>query len=337
MMTLKNFPRQPLGFFPTPLVELARLSHILGGPKIFMKRDDLTGLALGGNKTRKLEYILGDALAKGCDSIITAGASQSNHCRQTAAAAAQLGLECHLLLGGAQPDRLSGNLLLDNLFGCHIHWTGEHRKGEDIPELYEQLKAGGKQPCVVPYGGSNELGALAFANASEEIVAQRKEQPLTHIVFASSSGGTQAGLMLGKKMLEQPYDVVGIGIDKDETGDLPFDQHVLALANRTSRWIGLKHEFSEQELVLNQDYAGAGYGVIGELEKEAILLTARTEGILLDPVYTGRAMGGLIHMIRSARIDRDARVLFWHTGGTPALFADSGWLNLSQNDNKELS
>ncbi|RKZ71223.1 MAG: D-cysteine desulfhydrase family protein [Gammaproteobacteria bacterium] len=320
-MNLQNFPKISLGFFPTPLVELSRLSKALEGPTIFMKRDDQTGLALGGNKTRKLEYILGDAIAQGCDSIITAGASQSNHCRQTAAAAAKLGLECHLVLGGEQPDKPSGNLLLDNLFGCHIHWAGEHRKGEDIPEIYEQLKATNKRPYIVPYGGSNELGALAFIEASRELDEQSKDQSFTHVVFASSSGGTQAGLMLGKKMFGKSYNLVGINIDKDETAKIPFDQNILSLVNRTASLVGLSPDFSEQELILNSNYVGEGYGVIGELENEAISLTARTEGVLLDPVYTGRAMGGLIHMIRSGEIDKNDRVLFWHTGGTPALFA----------------
>lgn len=334
-MNLHNFPKQSLGFFPTPLMELSRLSKVLGGPTIFMKRDDQTGLALGGNKTRKLEYILGDAIAKRCDSVITAGAEQSNHCRQTAAAAARLGLECHLVLGGKKPDILCGNLLLDNIFGCHIHWSKEHRKGEDIPAIYEQLHASGKKPHIVPYGGSNELGALAFLDASIELDAQSKDQSFTHIIFASSSGGTQAGLMLGRRILDKPYVVVGIKIDKSETDQAPFNQHILTLANSAARLVGLNHEFSEQELVLNSDYVGEGYGVIGDLENDAILLTARTEGILLDPVYTGRAMGGLIQMIRSGEIGKNDRILFWHTGGTPALFACSDWLNLAEKSSHE--
>jgi len=292
MIRLGKFPKKPLGFFPTPLVQLTRLSRALGGPAIFMKRDDHTGLALGGNKTRKLEYLLGDALAKGSDVIITAGAAQSNHCRQTAAAAARFGLECHLVLGGEQPGQPDGNLLLNNLFGCHIHWAGEHRKGEDIPELEQQLLALGKQPYVVPYGGSNELGALAFAEASIELDGQHQGQPFTHIVFASSSGGTQAGLMLGRKLLDKSYRVVGNDIDKGETGQTPFARQVLSLANRTARLVGLYHQFTESELILNDRYVGEGYGLVGELENEAISITARTEGILLDPVYSGRAMGG---------------------------------------------
>lgn len=328
-MNLPHFPKASLGFFPTPLVELTRLSKALGGPRIFMKRDDQTGLALGGNKTRKLEYLLGDALARGCDAVITAGALQSNHCRQTAAAAAKLGLECHLVLGGAAPARPSGNLLLDKIFGCRIHWAGEHRKGEDIPELYAQLRASGKTPYTVPYGGSNELGALAFVEASKELAEQSKDTSLTHVVFASSSGGTQAGLMLGKKMLAQTYKVVGINIDKDESEKISLDQQILSLANRTARLVGLNHEFSGQELILNANYSGGGYGVIGDLENEAITITARTEGILLDPVYTGRAMGGLIHMVRSGELGTHDSILFWHTGGTPALFADPNGLDLA--------
>lgn len=329
-MNYDHIARESLGFFPTPLVELSRLSKKLDGPTIFMKRDDNTGLALGGNKTRKLEFIIGDALAKGADTIITAGAAQSNHCRQTAAAAASLELECHLVLGGKEPEQASGNLLLDKIFGCHIHWAGANRKGEDIPSIVEQLISQGKKPYVVPYGGSNELGALAFVEAFKELESQRDSMDLsfTHIFFASSSGGTQAGLMLGNKIFNSPYQIVGINIDKGETDKVPFDQYTLALANRTAELIGANYEFSESDLILNADYVGEGYGVVGALENEAIALTAQTEGILLDPVYTGRAMGGLIDMIRTGQIKKTDRVLFWHTGGAPALFAYSNDLNL---------
>ncbi|NRA72164.1 MAG: D-cysteine desulfhydrase family protein [Gammaproteobacteria bacterium] len=324
-MGYENIPREALGFFPTPLVELTNLSKKIDGPKIFMKRDDNTGLALGGNKTRKLEYILGDALAQGADTIVTAGAAQSNHCRQTAAAAAKLGLECHLVLGGQEPQHFDGNLLLDKIFGCQIHWAGNNRKGEDIPQIVEQLKKAGKKPYVVPYGGSNELGAIAFIEALKELELQLKEikTSITYIIFASSSGGTHAGLMLGKRLLKSSYQIVGINIDKDETDKVPFDQYIVSLANKTAKLIGADQQFSDQDLILNSDYVGAGYGVIGELENEAISLTAQTEGILLDPVYTGRAMGGLINMIRTGEIKKTDSVLFWHTGGAPALFAYS--------------
>lgn len=331
-MNLQRFAKASLGFFPTPVVELPRLSHVLGGPSIFMKRDDQTGLALGGNKTRKLEYLLGDALKKGCDAIITAGAAQSNHCRQTAAAAAKLGIECHLVLGGESPDELQGNLLLDLIFGGQIHWTKEHRKGEGVPQIYAQMKAACRHPYIVPYGGSNELGAIAFAAAASELHQQCGERPFTHIVFASSSGGTQAGLMLGKQIFGQSYQLIGIKIDKEDADHDTLEHKVLSLANRTAALVNSSHEFSERELILNSSYLGAGYGVIGELEREAILLTARTEGILLDPVYTGRAMGGMIDMIRTGELGRQDKVLFWHTGGAPALFAYAEKLGISQND-----
>ncbi|MGM8898455.1 MULTISPECIES: D-cysteine desulfhydrase family protein [unclassified Psychrobacter] len=331
-MEYNHIPRQSLGFFPTPLIELKRLSKKLDGPKIFMKRDDNTGLALGGNKTRKLEFIIGDALAKGTDTIITAGAAQSNHCRQTAAAAASLGLECHLVLGGEEPEQVSGNLLLDKIFGCHIHWAGANRKGEDIPQIVEQLTKADKNVYVVPYGGSSELGALAFVEAFKELELQRESinETFTHIVFASSSGGTQAGLMLGNKIFNLPYQIVGINIDKGETDKVPFDQYTVALANSTAKLINADYKFSESDLMLNSDYVGEGYGVVGKLENEAIEMMAQTEGILLDPVYTGRAMGGLIDMIRTGQIKKTDRVLFWHTGGAPALFAYSSDLDVTQ-------
>lgn len=318
-----TLPKASLGYFPTPLIELTRLSKTLGGPNIYMKRDDNTGLALGGNKTRKLEYIMGDALAKGADTVITAGAIQSNHCRQTAGAAASLGLECHLVLGGEEPEQPQGNLLLDKVYGCHIHWAGENRKGEDIPALVAQLKAEGKKPYVIPYGGSNELGAIAFIEAYKELNAQREalKVDFSHIIFASSSGATHAGLMLGNKILQTYSQIIGINIDKGEMDKVPFDEHIVSLANSTAQLIAADYQFTADDLILNSDYVGDGYGVIGELEKEAIALTAQNEGILLDPVYTGRAMGGLIDMIRTEQIKATDNVLFWHTGGAPALFA----------------
>jgi D-cysteine desulfhydrase len=318
-----TLPKASLGYFPTPLIELTRLSKTLGGPNIYMKRDDNTGLALGGNKTRKLEYIMGDALAKGADTVITAGAIQSNHCRQTAGAAASLGLECHLVLGGEEPEQPQGNLLLDKVYGCHIHWAGENRKGEDIPALVAQLKAEGKKPYVIPYGGSNELGAIAFIEAYKELNAQREalKVDFSYIIFASSSGATHAGLMLGNKILQTHSQIVGINIDKGEMDKVPFDEHIVSLANSTAQLIAADYQFTADDLILNSDYVGDGYGVIGELEKEAIALTAQNEGILLDPVYTGRAMGGLLDMIRTRQLKPTDSVLFWHTGGAPALFA----------------
>ena len=320
-MTIHKPNKVDLGFFPTPLVKLENLTRALDGPEILMKRDDLTGLALGGNKTRKLEFILRDALDQGCDTIISAGAAQSNHCRQTAAAAAQLQLECHLILGGYAPDEINGNLLLDDLLGAHIHWAGDKRKGEDIPALAKSLESEGKKPYVVPYGGSNELGAYGFANALVELESQTDTSAISHIVFASSSGGTHAGLMVGKALVNRDYHLIGINIDKDESANMTFEQVIVNLANSTSRLINANSEFTLDQLILNDHYLGDGYGEVGELEKEAITLLAQQEGILTDPVYTGRAMGGMIDMIRTGQLDKDDKVLFWHTGGAPAIFA----------------
>lgn len=322
-MNTSGLPKQSLGFFPTPVEKLANLGRILGGPTIYIKRDDNSGLALGGNKTRKLEYILGDAVAQGADTIITAGAIQSNHCRQTAAAAARLGLQCHLLLGGEEPRSPQGNLLLDKLLGCKIHWAGENRKGEDIPELYNKLVSAGYRPYVVPYGGSNEQGAYAYVEGIKELHLQLEQLrvSISDIIFASSSGGTQAGLMVGNKVLNANYTLHGINIDKDETGDIPFAEHIIRLANSTAKLAGCDYRFTSQDLLLNADYLGEGYGVVGELEKQAISMAARYEGILVDPVYTGRALGALIDMVKSGRFSAEDNILFWHTGGSPALFA----------------
>jgi len=315
-------PRRSLGFFPTPLVKLDRLTQKLSGPRIFMKRDDLTGLALGGNKVRKLEFLVGEALAQGCDTLVTGGAAQSNHCRQTAAAAAACGLACHLALGGEPPSVAEGNLLLDQFLGAVIHWTGELRKGERIPEIAQSLRSAGRKPYVVPYGGSNTTGAVGFVEAVRELTDQlaRSGESITDIVFASSSGGTQAGLTVGKSLFGLDCELIGIGIDKGASGEVPFEEHVVRLANATAERLDVPQRFSASDFTIRNDYLGRGYGVVGELERRAIRLVARTEGILLDPVYTGRAMGGLIDMIERRELSSEHSVLFWHTGGIPALF-----------------
>ena len=322
-MKYRGLPVQSLGFFPTPIMELNRLSAYLGGPRILMKRDDHTGLAFGGNKTRKLEFLAAEALEQGCDLLITGGAEQSNHCRQTAAAAAVCGLSCHLVLGGEAPSASNGNLLLNRLLGAVLHWTGEFRKGEKIPEIAETLRRAGHKPCIVPYGGSNSTGATGYARAVEEISVQLEEmgERISHVVFASSSGGTQAGLAVGKALCGQTFDLVGIRIDKGEAGELPYDQHLAGLAGETAQKLGMNRNFSPSEFIIREDFNGAGYGVVGDGERRAIKLVAGQEGVLLDPVYTGRAMAGLIHMIEQGEFKKDDVVLFWHTGGAPALFS----------------
>ncbi len=328
-INLQHLPRQALGFLPTPLVELKNLSRYLDGPRIWIKRDDQTGLAFGGNKTRKLEFLVGDALAHGADTLVTGGAAQSNHCRQTAAAAAACGLECHLALGGTAPAMLNGNLLLDQLLGAHIHWCGEQRKGETIPQIVMQLKTEGKTPYVVPYGGSSKIGALGYVDAVRELELQLRTtgQKISHMVFATSSGGTQAGLIVGKKISGFSAKVIGILIEKESAGEQLLADSFCALANDVAAHLGKAADFSAADILLNADYVGGGYGVVGELEREAITLLATQEGILLDPVYTARAMGGLIDLIRRGKFAKSDSVLFWHTGGGPALFAYADKLN----------
>jgi D-cysteine desulfhydrase len=318
-MNWQHQPRQSLGFFPTPVHSLSNLSAHLAGPKIYIKRDDLSGLALGGNKVRKLEYLLGDALQQKADCIITAGAAQSNHCRQTAAAAAKLNLPCYLLLGGSAPELAQGNVLLDKLFGASIIWAGQQRKGEGIDELAQQLKQKGMQPYVVPYGGSDAIGCLGFTAALHEL--QQQIEGLDEIVFASSSGATHAGLMLAKAELGLELSLRGINIDKANHKQQTFNQTIADLANRAAKQFALDKYFAADEVCLDDNYLGEGYGIIGDAEREAIMLLAETEGILLDPVYTAKAMAGLIARVRQGAYRSDQNLLFWHTGGTPALFA----------------
>lgn len=329
-MSLADFPKKSLGFFPTPLVELKALTKHLSGASIFMKRDDQTGLAMGGNKTRKLEYFFGDALSKGCDVVITGGAQQSNHCRQTAAAAAHCGMECHLVLGGEKPREFSGNLLMDALFGATLHFSGDLRKGEKIPEIFKQLIEQGKRPYVIPYGGSNVMGAMGFVDAVEELQLQMKTHNLQfkEIVFASSSGGTQAGLMVGKDLFKMDSVILGIGIDKNDIEGTSLENYILKLANETALTLNLELGFTKNDVQLNNHYLGEGYGIVGEADKEAIDLLARLEGILLDPVYTAKAMAGLIDLIRQQQFTKADKVLFWHTGGCPALFHYSNQISM---------
>jgi L-cysteate sulfo-lyase len=326
-MTLtQHLPRFPLAQAPTPLVPLTRLSAALGGAvNLWIKRDDQTGLALGGNKTRKLEFLVADALAQGADTLVTTGAAQSNHCRQTAAAAVQAGLACHLVLGGTPPAQASGNLLLDQLFDAQLHWTTRENRLNRLAEVAEELRSQGRKPYPITYGGSDPVGAVGYAAALEEACQQWTEvsRPLDLMVIASSSGGTQAGLAAGAAALAVTTPILGISIDatKDE-----LCADVAALATGTAARLGHPHSFNPQDILVNADYLGAGYGIVGDLEREAIKLIARTEGILLDPVYTGRAFGGLLDLIRRGQVAPGANVLFWHTGGQPALFAYAGEL-----------
>ncbi|MES2765610.1 MAG: D-cysteine desulfhydrase family protein [Bacteroidota bacterium] len=324
MYDLDNY--YPLGYFPTPLEKLERVSKLFDGHEIFIKRDDNTGLATGGNKTRKLEYLIWDALQKGCDTIISAGAQQSNHARQTAAAAAKAGMQCHLMIGGEEPEVYNGNLLLDRMFGANIHFTGERRKGEDIPELTETLKSQGKKPYIIPYGGSNRIGAMGYTRAMRELKEQIDEMNLQidYIFVSSSSGCTQAGMLLGRELFNVASEVIGISVDKDEIHGRSLEIYIAELANDTADLLGKANEFVVTEVTLDREYDRPGYAVITENERHALKLLGENEGILLDPVYTARAFYGMLDYLRDGRLRNNTNVLFWHTGGTAAnyFFAD---------------
>lgn len=311
-----------LGFFPTPLQKLDNLSKLYSDYNIYIKRDDHSGLASGGNKTRKLEFLIQRALEDGCDTVITAGAQQSNHCRQTAAACAKVGLACHLLLGGDQPDTYDGNLLLSSLFGATIHFTKKNRKGEDIQLLKEKLESEGKKSFVIPYGGSNSTGALGFVLAVEELKQQLTERQIKidYIFFASSSGGMQAGLTVGKELYGLDAELIPISIDKDETNGFTLEEVVFDIVKELTQELSINRKMELSDIRLNRDYDSAGYGVVTAHEIHAIDVLARNEGILLDPVYTGRAFYGMIDFMNKKKLPADSNILFWHTGGLPAVF-----------------
>jgi len=315
-----HLPRTRLAHLPTPLEELPRLTKALGGPCLFIKRDDQTGLAAGGNKTRKLEFLVGEALAQGADCLLTAGAVQSNHCRQSAAAAAKHGLRCVLVLRGEPPAEVTGNLLLDEILGAEIVWAGDRPREDVLAEATEAERAAGRKPYAFPIGGSTPLGATGYAVAMAEVMVQAKALGVSfdQMVFASSSGGTHAGLVAGAALHGFAGQVLGISIDEDASW---LRETVARLATGTAELSGQPRRFEPEEIHANANYLGGGYAVLGEPEREAIRLFAETEGILLDPVYTGRAAAGLVDLIRRGIIDRGETVLFWHTGGTPALFA----------------
>jgi L-cysteate sulfo-lyase len=324
-MHLARFPRIRLAHLPTPLEPLERLSEHLDGPRLWIKRDDCTGLSSGGNKTRKLEFLLADALSQRADTVITQGATQSNHARQTAAGAAKLGLECHVLLenrtGFENRDyTLNGNVLLDRLHGAVVSRrpAGADMNGE-MEELATALRAKGKRPYVIPGGGSNPIGALGYANCALELVAQANEMGLRidHIVQATGSTGTQAGLVAGLCAIHADIPVLGISVRAPKDRQ---EEAVFALAKATAEHIGARGVVRREHVVANSDYVGQGYGLPTEGMAEAVKMLARLEGILLDPVYTGKAMAGMIDLARKGHFKKDANLVFLHTGGSAGLF-----------------
>ena len=313
-----NISRLHLAHLPTPVETLPRLSEALAGPRLLIKRDDQTGLAFGGNKTRKLEFLVAEARDEGAKTLISGGALQSNHCRQTAAAAARFGFECILVLTGEMPEQPSANLLLDQLFGADVVYVLDRKDRDEIlQQTFDRAAERGMKPYLVPYGGSSPTGALGYAFAVKELMEQNV--PADWIVFATSSGGTQAGLVLGQRVFGYKGKVLGISIDESEEW---LRNHISELASSASEKLGKRIEFTPAEVFANADYCKAGYGMLTEPEREAIRLFAKCEGLLLDPVYTGRAAAGMIDLIRKGFFKKDETVLFLHTGGQPALFAD---------------
>lgn len=301
---------------PTPVEEMPRLTAALNGPRLWVKRDDQTGLAFGGNKTRKLEYLLADAQNQGARTLITAGAVQSNHCRQTLAAAVKFGMDCILVLFGDPPDPPDGNHFLFHLLGAELVFTERENVQTKLAQVFEQAQADGRQPYLIPYGGSNPTGASGYVNAMLEL-AEQGCQP-DWIVFPSSSGGTQAGMLVGARMSDFKGKILGISVDEPAEVLKP---RVAELANKTAEFLGESFSFSPEDVLVNDAYTGAGYAIMGEPEIEAVRLFARQEALMLDPVYTGRAAAGLIDLIRQGYFPKGDSVLFWHTGGAPTLFA----------------
>jgi D-cysteine desulfhydrase family pyridoxal phosphate-dependent enzyme len=326
-MAIHVLQRFPLAHLPTPLEPMERLSQALGGPELWIKRDDQTGLATGGNKTRKLEFLIGEARARETRVVLTVGAVQSNHCRQTAAAAARAGLDCVLVLRGDPPpaERWTGNLLLDEMLGARLVWSGAEDPLLTLQRAAAAEEAAGRTAYVIPYGGSNATGSAAYALAFEELWDQMFEAGLSfdRVLFATSSGGTQAGLIVGARICAYQGQVLGISVDK--TGG-QLQATVLDLLEPTARTLGMDLHLGPADVHIEDRFLGAGYAVLTAAEREAIRLLARTEGLLLDPVYTAKAMAGLIGLVREGTIAPYERVLFWHTGGTPALFAYAGEL-----------
>ena len=329
-VSLGKFPRLPLGHLPTPIEPMDRLSELLNGPRLWVKRDDCTGLSSGGNKTRKLEYLMADAQQKGADTIITQGATQSNHARQTAAAAAKLGMACHILLedrtGSNDPDyTLNGNVLLDLLHGAIVSTRpGGADMAAEMEDVADALRRDA-HPYIIPGGGSNPIGALGYVNCARELAEQAASIGLNidALVHATGSSGTQAGLVAGLAAIQSDIHLLGIGVraPRDKQEGMVFD-----LAVRTVDHLGLDVKIAREDVRANCDYVGPGYGLPTDGMLNALKMLARTEGLLFDPVYSGKGLDGLIDLVRKGYFDGMENVVFLHTGGSAALPAYKSYL-----------
>lgn len=324
-MNLQDFPRVRLGHWPTPLEPMKGLARRLDTDRLFIKRDDCTGLATGGSKTRKLEFLVGDAMRHGADTLLTQGAVQSNHVRQTAAAAAFMGLACEAILEERVADapaayHESGNVLLDQLFGIPLHRVPSGTAMDDALEaLALKLRAQGRKPYVIPGGGSNALGSLGYVDCVLELQRQCDAMGLRkpHLVHATGSAGTQAGLVAGVHALGLDWPVTGIGVRAPRELQ---ETRVYELALRVLGLLGVEQPLPRARVVADDRFIGAGYGIPTDSMVEAVIMLARTEGILADPVYTGKGLAGLLDMVRTGRFHPDEDVIFVHTGGSAGLF-----------------
>jgi len=322
---IDGFPRVKLVNLPTPLEKMPRLTSALNGPQLWIKREDCTGLAFGGNKERKAEFSLGDALSKKADVVITVGPVQSNHARATAAAARKLGLEVILVLSGEKPSSNDGNLLVNRLLGAEIRFLeGKPTKLDRMrftEEIAADLRKSGQIPYVIPAGASYPPGAIAYVNAMLELFSQARNSGfrIDHVIHAAGSGGTQAGLVLANKALGSGVNILGVCAEPHIKDKLV--EETVEIAHGAAKLLRLKMTVKPDDVVLNEDYAGEAYEAPTPEALNAIKLVAQTEGILLDPIYTGRAMAGLIDLIKQDHYEKDDNIVFIHTGGTPTLFS----------------
>jgi D-cysteine desulfhydrase family pyridoxal phosphate-dependent enzyme len=324
---IAKLPRINLGNYPTPLTEASHLSTALGGPRILIKRDDLTGLALGGNKCRKLEFVMADAKLKGIDTVITTGSSQSNFALQMAAAARKLNMEAHLVLFKGVHAQMQGNLILHDILDSKVRIIeidpSEVLGGTIMVKmnaLADELSQQGRHPLVIPAGAHTPLGTTGWVNAADEIRQQLQAQKIDaqYIVVTNGSSGTQAGLEIGVKYFRLPLKIIGISVFNKKTKAI---SEVVNMANETAKFLNLDLTFTPDEITVYDDYLGEGYGIITDGCVQAIRLVAQTEAIFLDPVYTGKAMAGFIDLIHKGQFTSKDTVVFIHSGGIPALFA----------------